>query len=207
MNGRLYNHDQFNELPPDCHPRCVQVITTAHDRTLFAGEWAFLSNMFPCSVIYENTRFSSTEQCYQFCKARSHNELAKAQRIIVNNDPFVCRQIGDSIEDNDKWLGSREQTLLDINILKYNQNPELLDLLVDTGNTILQEATTGPDWGISASIRSKAAKENTGRGENLFGKILMKLRAEYTGQLPAPAVSAVQDPVTSPSTAPRSNDE
>lgn len=207
VDGRLYNHDQFNELPPDCHPRCVQVINTKHGTTLFAGEWAFPSNMFPCSVIYENTKFTSTEQCFQFCKARSHNELAKAQRIIINNDPFVCKQIGDSISDNDKWLECRERTLFDINKLKYTQNPELLDLLIDTGNNILQEATTGPDWGISASIRSKAARENTGQGENIFGKILMRLRAEFTGQLPAFTESANQDPLTPTSGASTINDE
>lgn len=141
--------------------------------------------MYPCSAIYENTKFTSTEQCFQFCKARSHNELAKAQRIIVNNDPFVCKEIGDSISDNDKWLSCREKTLSDINRLKYSQNPELMELLIDTGNNILQEATTGPDWGIAASIRSKAARENTGRGENIFGKILMSLRSEFTGEHPA----------------------
>lgn len=183
MNGRLYNHDQFDELPDNCHPRCVQVINTEHGTTLFAGEWAFLSNMYPCNVVYENTKFTSSEQCFQFCRARTNNELAKAQRIIVTNDPFICKQIGGSCDDNDKWIKSREQVLTDINKLKFTQNPELLDLLLDTGDSILQEATTGPDWGISASIRSKAARENTGQGENLFGKILMQLRSEFSDQL------------------------
>lgn len=139
--------------------------------------------MYPCSIVYENTKFTSSEQCFQFCRARSNNELAKAQRIIVNDDPFVCKQIGGSCTDKDKWIKSREEVLTNINRLNYTQNPELLDQLIDTGDSILQEATTGPDWGISASIRSKAVRENTGQGENIFGKILMQLRSEFSDQL------------------------
>lgn len=137
--------------------------------------------MFPCTVVYENTKFTSTEQCFQFCRARSHNELVKAQRIIVTNDPFTCKLIADIISDNDKWIECREQVLMNINRLKYTQNTELMDLLLDTGTNILQEATTGPDWDIWSSIRSQAARENSGQAENLFGKILMKLRAELSG--------------------------
>lgn len=77
-------------------------------------------------------------------------------------------------------MAKRESVLTGINRLKYTQNSELMEQLLDTGDSILQEATTGPDWGIDAGIRSKAARENTGQGENIFGKILMSLRSEFT---------------------------
>lgn len=67
----------------------------------------------------------------------------------------------------------------DVNKLKYLQNPHLLQALVDTGDRVIHEATTGPTWGINASIRSKAAKESSGTGQNLLGQILVKLRTEF----------------------------
>lgn len=178
LDGKFYRPDQFNDLPLNCQPHNVQVIDTIHGTTLFAGEWAFMSNMFPCSFEYEHTRFTSSEQCYQFNRARASNELNKAHRIIVSDDPFVCKHIGNSTTETADWESSREAIMLDINKLKFEQNPHLADMLISTGERTLQEATTSPIWGIGAGIRSKAAKENTSKGDNLFGKILMQIRSE-----------------------------
>lgn len=178
LDGKFYGPDQFNDLPPNCQPHNVQVIDMPHNTTLFAGEWAFMSNMFPCSFEYEHTRFTSSEQCYQFNRARSNNELSKAHRIIISDDPFTCKRIGDSVLESADWDAVKETTMHDINKLKYEQNPHLIDLLLATGDRTLQEATTDPTWGIGVGIRSKAAKENTSKGANLFGKILMQLISE-----------------------------
>lgn len=195
LNGRFYGPDQFNDLPSDCQPHNVQIIDTAHNTTLFAGEWAFLSNMFPCSFNYEHTRVTSSEQCYQFSRARANNELNKAHSIIITDDPFVYKQIGDSVTESADWNAVRESTMLDINKLKFKQNPHLIEMLIATGNRTLQEATTNPTWGIGAGIRSKAAKDNTGKGANLFGKILMQLRSELAAGRSTPDLRHLSDSV------------
>lgn len=180
LDGKLYGPDDFDNLPIGCQPHCVQIVNTEHNTTLFAGEWAFLSNMFPCSLIYDGTRFTSSEQCFQFVRARTNKELVKARKIITTNDPFVCKQLGDGLNDTKNWREICEEKMLEINRLKFEQNPSLLDLLLDTGDRILQEATTSSIWGIGAGIRSKAARENTTTGDNLMGKILMQLRSELS---------------------------
>lgn len=134
--------------------------------------------MYPCSFEYENTRFMSSEQCFQFNRARTNNNLKSAQRIITD-DPFVCKQIGNSLEDSEEWAKEAETSMLDINRLKFEHNPYLIDLLLATGDSTLQEATTSNKWGIGASIRSKSARDNTASGENTLGKVLMQLRSEF----------------------------
>lgn len=133
LDGKLYTVDQFEDLPYNCQPHNVQVIYTEHNTTLYAGEWAFLSNMYPCSLVYEGTRFTSSEQCYQFVRARTNKDLIKAHRIITTNDPFVCKHTGDTIDDTSEWNDQCETYMTDINRLKYEQNPQLLESLLTTG--------------------------------------------------------------------------
>lgn len=58
---------------------------------------------------------------------------------------------------------------------KFEQNPELLALLLSTGDRKLLEASTTDDiWGIG----------RTGKGENKMGKLLMEVRQELTGARP-----------------------
>lgn len=184
LDGKLYGPDQFDDLPYNCQPHNVQVIYTDHNTTLFAGEWAFLSNMYPCSLMYDGTRFTSSEQCFQFVRARKNKELNKACKIITTTDPFVCKSIGETVSNSPDWSDQWEARMTEINRLKFAQNPLLLDSLLATGERILQEATTSSIWGIGAGIRSIAAKSNTATGgENLMGKILMDLRADFTNAL------------------------
>lgn len=105
-----------------------------------------------------------------------NNDLNKAHRIIITDDPFVCKRIGGTVLESDEWDTIKETSMRDIMKLKFEQNPHLIDMLIATGDRILQEATTDATWGIGAGIRSKAAKENTAKGTNLLGNILMQLR-------------------------------
>lgn len=66
LNGQFYGPDSFDDLPEDCQPGTVQVITTQDNGLAFAGEWAFLSNMLKCPVRYADMDFTSSEQIYQF---------------------------------------------------------------------------------------------------------------------------------------------
>lgn len=73
LDGKFYGPDQFTSLPANCQPYNVQIINTDHNTTLFGGEWAFLLNEF---FEYENIRFTSREQCFQFNRARTLNTLS-----------------------------------------------------------------------------------------------------------------------------------
>lgn len=139
--------------------------------------------------MYENTKFTSSEQCFQFVRARSNNELGKAHRIIISSDAFACKRIANQIEDTTDWLAEQESTMTDIIRLKFEQNPHLVELLLATGTQKLQEATTSVVWGIGAGIRSKTARENTADGKNLLGKILMQMRTDLTANLKPPHIS------------------
>lgn len=64
------------------------------------------------------------------------------------------------------------------NLLKFSQNEELKQKLLDTENKILVEASPYDKiWGIGLSVSDKDFYNPIlWKGENLLGKILMKVR-------------------------------
>lgn len=179
LDDQFYSPDQLNDLPYDCHPERVQILETNKNGLVFAGPWAYLSNMYPTSFEHDEIMFTSSEQCIQFHKAVSHNDQRKADKILVTNHPFKCKKMGDKIDDSEDWIASREKTIYDIIRSKFEQNGALFDKLLDTGDKKLFEANIGPTWGINASLKSKAAHDHSGTGKNRFGRILMRLRSDF----------------------------
>ena len=69
------------------------------------------------------------------------------------------------------------------NRAKYEQNPDLKEMLLSTGDSIMAEASPKDYvWGIAMDAKT-AAKTDPSKwpGENLLGRILMELREEFGG--------------------------
>lgn len=65
------------------------------------------------------------------------------------------------------------------NILKFRQNPDLLQKLMDTGDKELVEASpTDRIWGIGMGEKKarETATHRTGWGLNLLGNVLVQVR-------------------------------
>lgn len=115
LNGTYYGPDQFHKLPAECQSDRVQIIETEGNGLAFAGEWAFLSNMYRCNIMFEDMLFTSAEQCFQFRKAHHLNCMDDAQEIILESDPFVCKRIGGDLTANEDWQQSQEAVMEDVN--------------------------------------------------------------------------------------------
>ncbi len=69
-------------------------------------------------------------------------------------------------------------------VRKFEQNPELKDFLLSTGDLVLVEAGPGDCiWGIGlGQDNSKAQNPETWRGQNLLGFALMDVRSTLFNQ-------------------------
>lgn len=76
------------------------------------------------------------------------------------------------------WLRNRERIVEEGNIAKFSQNEDLKTKLLNTGDTILVEASKYDKiWGIGLTEDDpRAWNENTWNGLNLLGKALTKVR-------------------------------
>lgn len=167
LDGKVYTAEHFNELPDNCHPEKEQSVLT--------------ENMFNTTFEHEGPQFHSSEQCYQYRKAIAHNKIVETEDILLANDPFVCKAIGDAMDENKDWRDTREEVMYAVCKCKFAQNETIYQKLLDTGNLKLFEATSNSVWGMASTLKSKETKECSGTGENVFGKLPEKLRQKFTG--------------------------
>jgi ribA/ribD-fused uncharacterized protein len=137
--------------------------------TSFRGEHRFLSNFWPATVTLDGMAFRSTEHAYQAAKT---TDMAERSKFQVVKTPGAAKRLGRRIKLRPDWESVKEAVMLDLNRQKFS-DPELAERLLGTGDAELIEGNTWGDriWGMTL--------EN-GRwiGQNLLGRILMRVREE-----------------------------
>ncbi|MGO4546796.1 NADAR family protein [Paenibacillus sp. 2TAB23] len=145
------------------------------DHSCFSQWWL-------CSFQIEGTRYSSTEQYMMAEKARLFQDENMLEKIMQTNKPKAIKAYGRAVKNFDSHLW--EQRSYDIvkrgNAAKFEQNPELWDVLQQTGNRILVEASPFDRiWGIGMEKSDPhALNPMQWRGTNLLGFALTEVRNE-----------------------------
>lgn len=131
----------------------------------FSGEFSFLSNFYPCSVLYEDINFPTTEHAFQASKSRA---IPTRQAIAKEPTAAKAKKAGKSIALRPDWELVKFRVMEDILRLKFAQS-EFRDKLLETGDAELIEGNQWGDttWGICNGV-----------GKNMLGKLLMKIRSE-----------------------------
>jgi ribA/ribD-fused uncharacterized protein len=139
--------------------------------TEFKNENRFLSNFYPCLIEYEGITYPSSEHAYQAAKAPD-----EATKVVISLliDPGQAKKFGQKIRCRPDWESVKLGIMTGILIVKF-KNPILKQLLLNTGNQELQEGNWWGDeyWGINL---------RTGKGLNMLGVTLMKIREEIQQQ-------------------------
>jgi ribA/ribD-fused uncharacterized protein len=139
---------------------------------------ACLSNFYPCEFEFNDKMFNFSEQCFMYQKALLFNDFEIAEQILNETDVRKIKALGRKVKDfdNELWDKHKEDFMYNACYAKFSQNAELRDFLLGTGNCEIVEASPVDNiWGIGFS--SDNAMENINKwGQNLLGKILMKVR-------------------------------
>jgi ribA/ribD-fused uncharacterized protein len=140
----------------------------------FKGDHEFLSNFYPCEIIFEGSSFSSVEHAYQAAKT-----LDGAERAMVRSQPTAGRakRAGRRITVRDDWDQVRLEVMLQLLRAKFS-DPLLGSALRLTGASPLVEGNRWHDtfWGICTDCRSGCE----GVGENWLGRLLVQVRDELS---------------------------
>lgn len=134
----------------------------------FCGKYAFLSNAYPAPVKCVGITFQNAEAAYQALKYRDQ----EIREQFCNLEAREAKLFGRELEqkpDWDEWNQKKVDVMLSVVYAKFDQNLELQEKLLETGNAILVQGGAKNDsfWGVSAK---------TGAGENRMGAILMHVR-------------------------------
>lgn len=138
-------------------------------------EHVFLSNFYPyksdggkyslkVTVLYNGIVFDCVENAYQAAKTKDKSLQEKFSKM----SPYEIKKYWESNQDiRPEWNNIKLELMRDLVFQKFKNNSQLARLLLQTGDTILEEGNEWGDtfWGISQDI-----------GENNLGKILMYVR-------------------------------
>ena|ERR1035437_1440708 len=130
----------------------------------FTGNYRWLSNFWPCDVVYEGITYPTTEHAYHAAKT-----LDEGQRheMAAQETPGDAKRFGRKITLRPDWEQVKVGVMRDLIAQKFSSTSGLGRMLHATGDAELIEGNTWGDtiWGICDGV-----------GENLLGKLLMERR-------------------------------
>ena len=131
----------------------------------FRDEFYFLSNFYECFVTFDGITYPSNEAAFQ---AQKTLDDAVKQRFTAM-DPSAAKHAGRKVDLRKDWEDVKEELMYQICKAKFTQHPDLAQKLLNTGR---EELIEGNDWG------DRTWGMVGGKGRNLLGKILMRIREE-----------------------------
>lgn len=132
----------------------------------FRGEYRWLSNFWPCTVILDGEEYKSVEAAFVAAKTTDLN----ARKIIQNmENPGHVKRFGRSLKLRDDWENIKLNIMYKLLQQKFSKNSILGKKLEATGQQELVENNTWNDtfWGVC-----------NGKGQNNLGKLIMQVRKE-----------------------------
>ncbi len=113
-------------------------------------------------------------------KAKLFNDQEIYQLILKDNVQAKIKKLGRQVKNFNKeiWDKNKENIVVNGNVLKFSQNEDLKDFLIETGDKILVEASPHDKiWGIGMDANNPDVYDpNKWKGENLLGFSLMQVR-------------------------------
>jgi ribA/ribD-fused uncharacterized protein len=146
----------------------------------FKDKYGFLSNFRGCPIVFEGVTYASTEHAYQAAKTLDPAERVQfTERITAG----IAKRKGRAVTMRPDWDEVKDQIMYELNVQKYQDVGLRRDLLA-TGDIELVEGNNWHDnhFGVcQCGGKDFCARDNV-TGENVLGKILMRIRAEIGGE-------------------------
>ena len=144
------------------------------------------SNWYRRKFVIDDFEYLHVEQYMMAQKAKLFHDSERYTAILRSTKPWECKDLGKQVKpfDSKKWNAVRFEVVKAGNRAKFMQNPDLKAALLNTGEAILAEASPKDTiWGIGLDAAA-AANTDPSRwpGQNLLGRALMELRAEFSGE-------------------------
>lgn len=138
----------------------------------FDEEYYFLSNFTYAPFVKNNVTWDTVEHYFQAMKT---TDLQQRKVIRLAGHPRFAKKFGRQVQLRSDWEQIKYNVMLNAVRAKFTQNIQFGDLLKATGSAFLEEGNWWHDniWGNCACSKCKGVI-----GQNLLGKILIRVRAE-----------------------------
>ena len=91
------------------------------------------------------------------------NDSVTAAKILNSNSPYEAKKLGYQVQGMDlgKWKEEGYQLCLEGVKAKFQQNPDLLNMLRTTSPKLLAEGTTDKTWGTGIHLHDTNALDRS----------------------------------------------
>ena len=134
----------------------------------FDGEYDFLSNFYECPILWKGNLYRNSESIYQ-----SYKTLDNVPFDFTKTTGSQAKKISKKLNVRPDWNKIKFDLMYEICQEKFNQNTDIAQKLMNTGDAILIE---GNYWGDTYWGKCK------GVGQNKLGQTLMRIRNELYEQ-------------------------
>jgi len=124
--------------------------------------------------------YNCSEQYLMEHKDDTFADKQAAETIMSTNNPVIQKQTRVNKFNGELWKQIAPDIMKKALVLKFSQNPELKQKLMDTGDRYIGEASPHDDfWGCGLSMNDANVGNYTKwTGQNILGKVLMEVREE-----------------------------
>lgn len=137
-------------------------------------KYSSFSNFYPCEIQYDGNAYTSSEAAWQSLKTMD----SETRKEFVDLSPASAKKRGRRVKLREDWEEVKYPLMIDVCYTKFSQNENIRQILLSTGDEILEEDTTGwhdNEWGNCRCVACKNIE-----GKNLLGKALMVVRKELS---------------------------
>lgn len=138
------------------------------------------SQWYSCKFTVDGITYNCAEQFMMASKAKTFGDKYNYNRILSSYNPKVQKRAGRAVRNYDEkiWDKCRYDIVVQGNMAKFSQNDTLRQILLNTGDKILVEASpVDTIWGIGLGLNNPDIYDETKwKGKNLLGKALMEVR-------------------------------
>jgi ribA/ribD-fused uncharacterized protein len=182
----------------------IQVILFSEPET---NDYGYLSLKWVVELEFNGTMYNSAQQAVYAEIAKSFNDQEGLQRIMLADTPdgihYELSDVPGEPDANEaRWNDMIKRLIYDVNILKFNQYPELAGRLLETKSAALGAYIPDDNLlGIGISLDNIQSKNPVHwTGQNLLGKALMEIRDKIRAEreITAQAAQAAQADATKP---------
>ena len=138
------------------------------------GPGSVLSNFHSCQIDYKGRIFSSTEQAYQYTKAKFLRDDHMAHLIMKEKNVRKIKSMGNELNKKHytrEWDSAKLNIMREIILDRAKQSPNFRETLLNTYPDPITHSPMDKFWGTSYMSRGKVHPA----GDN-FAQILMQVR-------------------------------
>ena len=182
LKGKRYTVRNISELPSELSGFHVSS-KSDEDTYAFFGELNPFSNFHPSPFSLNNITYNTSEHFIQSEKAKHYGDTKMELAILSCNTALEAKKMGHQItksKNSIEWKEVAKEICAPGIREKFQQNTNLMLLLLSTNHQTLVEASHDTIWGMGIPLHDgKCLEKSEWKNTGILGEILMELRSSY----------------------------